>query len=365
MRVALTAGGTGGHIYPAISVYEALLRRGHATPDEVRFFGPEDRGERAMIEKHGIEFVAVPAAAVRDRGALGLVRSFARLSGGTLTAIRRIRAFRPDAVFSTGGYASFPGSVAARVLRRPLVVYLPDVSPGWAVRAEMRLATRMATTADAALEFLPRAKTVVTGYPVRGSFFSQTKAEARAALGIGPGARVLLVAGASLGSVTLNGAVFSCLDEWLRQGIVVLHVTGREGLAVAENVRAGLPAGLRSSYVPAAFRDDLPTAMVAADLAVMRAGASVLGELPAAALPAVLVPGLWAGAHQRDNARWLADNRAAVVLEEADLAQLGELVSGLLRDRVRLDQMTGSVRALARPEAADSIADLIAEVAGR
>lgn len=365
MRVALTAGGTGGHIYPAISVYEALLRRGHVTPAEVRFFGPEDRGERAMVEKHGIEFVPVPAAAVRDRGPSGLARSLARLASGTLTAMRRIRSFRPDAVFSTGGYASFPGSVAARLLRRPLVVYLPDVSPGWAVRAETRLATRIATTADAALAFLPAAKTVVTGYPVRGSFFNQTKPEARAALGIGPGARVLLVAGASLGSLTLNGAVFPSLEEWLRQGIVVLHVTGRDGLAAAERVRAGLPAGLRPGYEPAAFRDDLPTAMVASDLAVMRAGASVLGELPAAGLPAVLVPGLWAGAHQRDNARWLAGKRAAIVLEEADLGQLGALVSGLLGDRGRLDEMAACARALARPEAANRIADLIAEVAAR
>jgi UDP-N-acetylglucosamine--N-acetylmuramyl-(pentapeptide) pyrophosphoryl-undecaprenol N-acetylglucosamine transferase len=365
MRVALTAGGTGGHIFPAISVYEALVRRGHTCPDDVRFFGPEDRGERAAVEKYGIQFVAVPAAAVRDRGPVGLVRSVARLAGGTLTAIRRLRAFQPDAVFSTGGYASFPGSVAARVLRRPLIVYLPDVSPGWAVRAEMRLATRMATTAEAALGFLPRSKTVVTGYPVREEFFSQTKGEARAALGIGPGARVLLVAGASLGSATLNSAVSSCLEDWLRQGIVVLHVTGREGLPRAEAMRAALPAGLRASYEPAAFRDDLPTAMVAADLAVMRAGASVLGELPAAALPAVLVPGLWAGAHQRDNARWLADNGAAVVVEEAELARLGELVSSLLRDRARLDEMAACARALARPAAADDIADLIAEVARR
>ena len=223
MRLALTAGGTGGHIIPALAVLDALQARGAV--DDVRFFGPEDRGERAAVEARGLRFEPVPAAGVRGRGPVRLAKSLARLGWGMIVALRRLRAFRPDAVFSTGGYGSFPCSVAARLLRRPLVVYLPDVSPGWAVRAETRLATRMATTTEAALRFLPAKKTRVTGYPVRDTFFTCTREAARASLGIAPGERVVLVAGASQGARAINRAVFEALPTLVRNA-TVLHVTG-------------------------------------------------------------------------------------------------------------------------------------------
>jgi UDP-N-acetylglucosamine--N-acetylmuramyl-(pentapeptide) pyrophosphoryl-undecaprenol N-acetylglucosamine transferase len=128
MRLALTGGGTGGHIIPALAVMEALQARLGGTA-EVCFFGPEDRGERRQVEAAGVRFVGVPSAAVRGRGPLQLARSGWRLLRGVFAAVRALRAFKPDAVFSTGGYGSFPGSVAAKLLRRPLVVYLPDVHP--------------------------------------------------------------------------------------------------------------------------------------------------------------------------------------------------------------------------------------------
>ena len=120
MRLALTGGGTGGHIIPALAVMEAVQARLGGTA-EVCFFGPEDRGERSLVERAGVRFVGVPSAAVRGRGPLGLLRAGWRLLRGTLAAIRALRKFKPDAVFSTGGYGCLPGSVAARVLRRPLV----------------------------------------------------------------------------------------------------------------------------------------------------------------------------------------------------------------------------------------------------
>ncbi len=361
MRLALTAGGTGGHIIPALAVLEALRRR-DGLELEVRVFGPEDRGERALIESRGLVFEAVPAAGVRGRGPLRLARSLARLAWGVVVATRRLRRYRPSAVFSTGGYASFPCSVAARLLRRPLVVFLPDVTPGWAVRAEKRLATRLATTTEAALKHLPRSKTAVTGYPVRPEFFSTGREAARERLGLAPDDRVLLVAGASQGSTAINAAVLESLEALLRAAVVV-HVTGAEGLVVAEAARSGLGPVLAGRYRPAAFRDDLPLVMLAADLAVMRAGASTLGELPAAALPSILVPGTFAGGHQRENAAWLAQGGAAMVLEESKLGQLAQAVEKLLADAPLLTAMRQAAARLARPGAADAIGGLILEAA--
>ncbi|MGI8926021.1 MAG: UDP-N-acetylglucosamine--N-acetylmuramyl-(pentapeptide) pyrophosphoryl-undecaprenol N-acetylglucosamine transferase [Tepidiformaceae bacterium] len=362
MKLALTAGGTGGHILPALAVLDAVLAAAPAT--DVRFFGPEDRGERASIEARGLHFEGVPAAGVRGRGPMRLAKSVLRLGWGSLVALRKLWRFRPDAVFSTGGYGSFPCSLAARVLRRPLVVFLPDVSPGWAVRAEKRLATRMATTTAAALAHLPARETTVTGYPVRQAFFSQSREQARAALGIAASERVLLVAGATQGARAINDAVFGGLGALLPAAIV-FHITGHEDEPRAAATRGELAPSLAARYHPTAFRDDLPALMLAADLGVMRAGASTLGELPAAALPSILVPGTYAGGHQRDNARWLAAGDAALVLEEAALDTLTSLALELLGDDERLARMAGAAAGLARPDAAAAIAGIILEVARR
>jgi UDP-N-acetylglucosamine--N-acetylmuramyl-(pentapeptide) pyrophosphoryl-undecaprenol N-acetylglucosamine transferase len=277
--------------------------------------------------------------------------------------MKRFIAFRPGVVFSTGGYASFPACVAARLLFRPVVVYLPDVSPGWAVRAEARLATRMATTTDAALSFLPRRKTVVTGYPVRAAFFAQTREQARESLGIATSERVLLIAGASQGATAINAAVFAHLRDFLAD-LTVFHITGQADIDEAGGYESQV-GDLAARYHPAAFRDDLPTLMLAADLAVMRAGASTLGELTAATLPAILVPGTFAGGHQRENAAWLANGGAAVVLEERDLRRLADTVSELFDEPGRLDTMRAAAARLARPDAAQAIANLVLEVAKR
>ena len=361
MRLALTGGGTGGHIIPALAVMEAVQARVGGTA-EVCFFGPEDRGERARVEAAGVKFVGVPSAAVRGRGPMGLARAAWRLLRGTAAAVSALRTFKADVVFSTGGYGSFPGSVAARLLRRPLVVYLPDVHPGWAVKAERMLATRMTTTTEAALEFLPRKKTVVTGYPVRASFFTTDRDAARVRFHVRPDERLLVVAGATQGATVINEAVISSLEEMLK-GTVVVHVTGAAGLGSAETARARLSEDAQRRYQPAAFRDDLPELMVAADLGVFRAGASVLGEIPAAELPSVLIPATYAGGHQRNNANWLGSAGAAVVLEEANIGSLAGVITELLADEKRLDAMREAAAGLARKDAADAIAAVVLEVA--
>ena len=362
MKLALTAGGTGGHILPALAVLDALHER-EGLVTEVRFYGPEDRGERSMVESRAIKFEAVPSAGVRGRGPIELAQSAWGIGSGVASAVGKLRGFAPDVVFSTGGYGSFPASVAARLLRRPLVVYLPDVTPGWAVSAEKRLAMRVATTTDAALKHLPRKKTVVTGYPVRKTFFEMSREEARRELELADSDKVVVVAGASQGANAINEAIFAAVSR-LAGNCTIFHVTGAGDLPRAAQLRNELPPAQTRHYQVADFRNDLPTVMLAADLGVFRAGASVLGEVPAASLPAILVPGRFAGGHQRDNARWLADGGAAVVVEEAGM-DLGAKIEELLGDAARLGAMRDAATELARPDAADRIADLIEEVARR
>lgn len=362
MRLALTAGGTGGHILPALAVLDALQAR-EGLLDEVRFFGPESRGERAQVEARGLHFEAVPAAGVRGRDPIALAKSFASLTSGVAIGTKKLRAFKPDVVFSTGGYGSFPCSVAARLLRKPLVVYLPDVTPGWAVSAEKRLATRMTTTTEAALERLPRKKTTVTGYPVRRAFFNTSRSEARRELGLSDEDKVVVVAGASQGAHAINEAVFAAIPHIAREA-TVFHVSGASDLPRAVQLRNDLPPEQTRHYQVTDFRNDLPIVMLAADLGVFRAGASILGEAPAAGLACLLIPGTFAGGHQRDNARWLEEGGAAVVLDERTMDLEGEVL-GLLRDPERLAAMREAAASLAVPDAADRIADVIVEVSRR
>jgi UDP-N-acetylglucosamine--N-acetylmuramyl-(pentapeptide) pyrophosphoryl-undecaprenol N-acetylglucosamine transferase len=142
-------------------------------------------------------------------------------------------------------------------------------------------------------------------------------------------------------------------------------VTGAAEAGEAERLRGTLEPELAARYEPAGYRDDMPVLMLAADLAVARAGASVLGELPAASLPAILVPGTFAGGHQRDNAAWLREAGAAEVVEESDIAGLAALILELLADAARLGQMKSAAARLARPDAAADIARMVVEAARR
>jgi UDP-N-acetylglucosamine--N-acetylmuramyl-(pentapeptide) pyrophosphoryl-undecaprenol N-acetylglucosamine transferase len=365
MRIAFSGGGTGGHVYPALAVAAALaeeLRNSEGL--DALYVGSASGAERELVERAGLPFRAVDAGAIRGRTPLGLATSLARLARGIGQARQVITEFKPQAILTTGGYASVPLAVAAR--RRdhtPLVVYLPDVRPGWAVRLMARLAQRVAVTTARSLPHLPRGKAVVTGYPVRPLFWQVNKIEGRRRLGLPDEERVLLVAGATQGARSLNRAVGDHLPRLLEL-CQLIHSSGRAAYPRLDSMRDHLPERLRSRYHLFAYvHDDLPWAMAAADLAVLRAGASVMGELPAVGLPAVLVPYPYAGGHQRHNARYLTDAGAAITVEDSKVNGLLPLVGELLADEPRRTSMAQATRWLAKPEAARNIARLILEVA--
>ena len=364
MKVMLTGGGTGGHVYPALAVAAALREASAAgRPVELLFVGPRTRGEEDLVRREGLDFQPVRAGALRVGTPWGLANGLFNLIAGTLQATRAVGSFRPDVVFATGGYASVPVALAARLRRRPLVVYLPDLVPGWAVRLMARLACRIAVTAVPAAARLPSGKAVVTGYPVRRGFFEAQKDEGRRRLGLDPQLPTLFVSGGSQGGRSINQAVAEELPRLL-EVCQVVHVSGRADHPWLAEARERLPEARRSAYhLHDYLHEEMPWAMAAADLAVMRSGASTLGELTAVGLPAILVPYPYAGGHQRVNARYLEDLGGAVVLEEGDLPHLFERVRELLNDRPRLESMAAALRSAARPEAAQEIARLVLEAA--
>jgi UDP-N-acetylglucosamine--N-acetylmuramyl-(pentapeptide) pyrophosphoryl-undecaprenol N-acetylglucosamine transferase len=245
-----------------------------------------------------------------------------------------------------------------------VVLYLPDLYPGWAVRAIAPLSRKICVTAAESLRKLPAGRTIVTGYPVREEFRAINRREARTRLGIDPEENVLFVAGASSGARSINKAVSLELSSLLEL-CEVIHISGTRDEPWLAEIRDGLPDATRSRYhLYGYMHDDFPLAMAAADLALCRAGASVLGELPAVGLPAVLVPLPIAGGHQRPNARYLQKNGAAVILEDEDLDRMLPVVGGLLHDKARLRAMSEASHRLSRPDAAGRIARILIEVAG-
>jgi UDP-N-acetylglucosamine--N-acetylmuramyl-(pentapeptide) pyrophosphoryl-undecaprenol N-acetylglucosamine transferase len=315
--------------------------------------------DERLVRPTGIPFAAVRAAPLRVGSPIDAVRNIFVLLLGTFQALLLLRRFRPDVVFATGGYASVPAGLATRFRRTPLVVFLPDVKPGWAVRLLVRLATRVATSTDVALRHLPRHKSSVVGYPVRDEFWSADRHQARSSLGIPEDALVLLVWGGSQGARSINSAVVEQLRELLG-ACQILHVTGQAEEGRALSARDELPLDDQRRYHVFAFVDAMADLMTASDLGVMRSGASVIGEVPAAGLATVLVPGVYAAGHdQIENARFLEAEGAAVVLEEHQLAELATLVGELFRNQEKRRKMSAAARGLARPEAARSLAAVV------
>ncbi|HEY3112004.1 MAG TPA: UDP-N-acetylglucosamine--N-acetylmuramyl-(pentapeptide) pyrophosphoryl-undecaprenol N-acetylglucosamine transferase [Chloroflexota bacterium] len=361
-RLILAGGGTGGHVYPALAVLEQV-------EGERRWVGSLGGREEPLVRRAGIEFVGVPTGAVLGRGPLALTSSALRNLQGIGAARRAIRAFRPDVVFATGGYVSVPVVAAAWTLGLPTALFLPDVKPGLAVAALSRIVDRVACTAEETRRYLPPDKVVPTGYPVRPDLRAWgDRARARATLGLPADEPVLFVVGGSTGARSINRALVAALPRLLARALVI-HMAGSHGIEEARRAQAGLDGQQRARYrVFEYLHDEYGPAMAAADLMVGRAGASVLGELPAFGLPAVLVPGRFAGGHQRHNADRLVAAGAAVRLDDDQMQQEGTLattVLSLLDDPSRRRAMAAAARAIDRPDAAERIAALLAELASR
>ena len=355
MKFALAGGGTGGHAYPAIAIAERLRERADT---ELVYYGTERGPERALAEEHDIDYRVVPASQVRGRSPVRLSRGLWNLWRGSRVAGQLLAADRPDAVFATGGYAAAPVGRAARKQRIPLIVFLPDVRPGWAVRLLQRYATTVACSVEGSRAFLPAEKTVVTGYPVRRQFLEADREEGVARFRLLPGVQTVLIAGGSLGAHQINLIVRDALPRLLKR-MQVIHVSGRDEYDWLERERARLPEWQRERYHLHAYTEEMAYAMAASDLAVTRAGASTLGELPAMSLPAIVIPGGFSDQH--DNANYLAGRGAAIALAGSEIDRLEDEVVALLDDDERRREMAEAMRALGQPDAAARIASLLRE----
>jgi UDP-N-acetylglucosamine--N-acetylmuramyl-(pentapeptide) pyrophosphoryl-undecaprenol N-acetylglucosamine transferase len=328
------------------------------------YIGVSGKIDRDLVARERIPFEAVTAGPLRTQTLLGTAVGVLKLLLGTAQALAVFGRFRPDVVFATGGYGSVGVGIAARLRRLPLLLFEPGPEAGLAVRLLARIADRIAVTIPPAFASMPADKTTLLGYPVRDSFFDAEPNDARRRLGLALDEPVLLVSGASSGANRLNQAIASRKADFLRLAQLV-HLCGPRDEAWLQDERSRLPADLQSRYhLYAYLHDEMPLALAAADLAVMRSGASVLGELPAARLPAILIPGEYEGWDQSNNARYLESEGAAVMLPQARIGELYDTVASLLPDHKTLADMRSALGRLSRPDAARDLARLVMKMAG-
>lgn len=322
---------------------------------DVTWLGTATGMEAAIVADRGLRYRTVSTGPIVGASPARLALGLVRIARGTARAWRLLGRERPDAVFVTGGYVSVPVALAARLRRVPLVVYLPDVLPGRAVAAIARIADRIAVTSPDSLPHLPQGRAVATGYPVRPAVRTADRRVERERLGLGKDTTLLLVFGGSRGARRLNEAVVLAAETLLERS-AILHVTGSLDHERVAAARATLPPTAAARYGVREFLDDseMAAALAAADLAVSRAGAAVMGEYPATGLPSILVPLPIAGGHQRANAEVLMRAGAAMIVPDAELTadRLAAVVSALLDAPERLGDMSRAARGLDRPDAA-------------
>ena len=308
----------------------------------------------------GLPLEVIPAGGLHGLAPWTAARNLLRLVRGFLRVWRLAADWRPDTLFVTGGFVSVPVALTCWLRRVPILVYLPDIEPGLAIRFVSQLATRIGVTAEASRQFFPAHKVVVTGYPVRQELIRVREAKnlGRTHFGLDASRRTILVFGGSKGARSLNRALSEVLDQVLSQWQVI-HISGTMDADEAQARYEILSEGFKSRYKLFAYLhgEEMGLALAAADVVVSRAGASVLGELPLMGLPAILVPYPFAWRYQKVNADYMVGQGVAVRLDDEKLSEgLLPTLESLLGDEAQWEAMQKRARGLARPDAASALA---------
>jgi UDP-N-acetylglucosamine--N-acetylmuramyl-(pentapeptide) pyrophosphoryl-undecaprenol N-acetylglucosamine transferase len=358
----ISAGGTGGGVYPAVAVAEALRRLDPAPT--LHFVGSVGGMEHDLVSRelfaayHEVQSGPLNGVGIR-RAAIGAIK----ITLGVVQSWRLIGKIRPAALFITGGWATFPAAVAAWLRRVPMAIYLPDIEPALAIKWLSRLARLiLVTTVESKSYFPDGAPIIETGYPLREEVLAATRAAGNERYELDPDRKTLLVFGGSRGARTINNALAAILPDLLsdeKLNLQVIHISGELDWPAVQTHRDALSQSEQARYHAFAYLHgkEMGLALAAADLVVSRAGASTLGEFPRFGLPAILVPYPFAWRYQKVNAAWLVSRGAAVqVKDEAMSAELLPTIRALFGDPARLDAMRKASAALAHQDAAGEIA---------
>ncbi|PKL76210.1 MAG: hypothetical protein CVV27_11460, partial [Candidatus Melainabacteria bacterium HGW-Melainabacteria-1] len=312
-RIAIACGGTGGHIYPGLTLGEKLQQNGL----EVFFMGSNQRMEKDVIPAAGYDFVGLPVKQTNKRRPLQTLLNWAQCAAQARSELKRRS---PLALVGLGSYITVPSLLAARQLGIPIYLVETNVVPGKANQFLGRLANWVALAHPQTAPAFGKTPTHVTGSPVRPGFALASRSEGAAAFGLNPDAPVLSVIGGSQGAQIINEALVRDLPRLLSlDALQIVHVCGasnHDQIRAQTSSYAGHPRYRLLNYV-----ENMPSLLATSDLALSRAGASMIAELMACQVPTILVPGRFGGGHQLENAQLVAQAGAGILLEEPQMQE--------------------------------------------
>ena len=371
MRVLVSGGGSGGHIYPALAIATQLREKYQA---EIVFLGSDDGLETMIVPAAGFRLATVKAGKLRRYVSWQTITGVLRVPMGMIQAIGIMRKFRPQVVFTSGGYVAVPAGLAARLNRVPLLMHQQDVPPNLSNKLVAPLATRISVAFADSLAYFPAHKTVQLGNPIRQAVLDVRQIvpkEARKRLGFEEQEPLLLVTGGSQGARHLNQIVCEALPNLLAH-CQVLQISGKELYSetqkLSNNSLIHFEEPLRKRYRLVAYlNEEMPLALQAADLVLCRSGASTLSELAVMGKPSILVPlpPAIGSSPQEANAEMFERKAAAEVIKDHDLKpqELVERVKYILSSSTRLEAMAEASSSFAKPQATQDITAELVKIA--
>lgn len=355
-KVLVSGGGTGGHIFPALSIANALKRRNPDT--EILFVGAENRMEMERVPAAGYDIVGLPVCGFDRKRLWRNVKVVYMLWKSMRRARKVMRDFNPDIAIGVGGYASGPMLKEVQKAGIPTLLQEQNSYAGITNKLLAQKAGAICVAYEGMERFFPADKIILTGNPVRANILNceLTQAQAKEQLGFDASRKLVLVVGGSLGARTVNDSVAGALDEILATDAQILWQTGKFYAEECAKIAEG-----KNGVKATAFISDMNVAYRAADLVVSRAGAGTISELQLLGMPVILVPSPnVAEDHQRKNAQALVDKDAAVMILDADCRKdLASTVNSLLADDSRRVSLSENIKKMALVDADEKIVDEI------
>lgn len=366
IRILLTGGGTGGHIYPAIAVIQKL--KNDPDIEKIYYIGCPYNMEKNIVEKEGIEFLPIKISGMPRKLSPSIFNWYLELNRAVQKSISYLLKEKPDVVLGTGGYVSGAVLLACTILRVPFVIHDPDAHPGIVNRFMSPWAKAVTVSFSEAKRFLNSKNIIVNGNPIRISYNNTNKSEARKLLELKPDKKTLLVIGGSQGAKTINEAMLNSVQSLINEhNIQIIHQTGKKNYEEYTGQLSKIwPDYTKfSEYIVQPYFDNIIIPLAAADLAVSRAGSLSISELNINKLPSILVPYPYAAAdHQRYNAKAMEKAGASVYLEDKNCNSndLRDIILNLLNDHAKILLMQKANQELAKPEATDNLINILKSV---
>ncbi|NSW83738.1 MAG: undecaprenyldiphospho-muramoylpentapeptide beta-N-acetylglucosaminyltransferase, partial [Syntrophothermus sp.] len=361
LKMVIAGGGTGGHLYPALAIARGVKAK--VPSINVLFIGTKKGLESRIIPQTEFRLQTIDIEGLNRNSMLKAVRSLLKVPQGFWRAWTILRDFAPDVVVGTGGYVSYPVVMAANLMGIKTVIHEQNAFPGLANRLLAKRADWVLLSFEEARKYLQARRVVVTGLPVRSEIMETTKKQGLEQFGFSPSVFTLVAFGGSLGAASINSAMLQVVERYIMEKVQILWITGENGYQnIKDNIAPAVWESATLSLRLLPYLQQMEYALVAADLAVCRAGAATLSELAVVGLPAILVPYPYSAEnHQEKNARSLAARGAAEVIidEFLDGDVLFKKIEELRNNPVRLKEMSAKMKAQGKPEALAQIVDIV------